>query len=64
MGIQILSTKQFLSLGNEPTKEMTESEFLNRYYNADLDGDGCAGWKFKGKTTTDIEEAKQWYNTK
>lgn len=64
MGITLLTTKQLMDFGKnaKPEAKKTLEQFLKDIYNCDLDGEGCAGWRFKGKETTDYETAKTWYN--
>lgn len=61
--VVMLTMKEFMELGKlEPTPKLTEEEFLKaKYYTTDEDEDSRSGWKFKGKFTEDIDEAKKWY---
>ena len=60
----LLTVNQFLNDFKNEKSKLSLDEFLLKHWNTDLDGEGCCGWKYKGKETTDIEEAKKWYHEK
>lgn len=56
----ILTTNEFLNMPKAKENPLTETEFLKKFWTTDCND--CNGWKFKGQFTTDIEEAKEWFN--